>query len=58
MIHILEGYTLYDKRYNQEVQVVAKYDDRIVVSTDVREWKDETRYDIKRPISETRFDIV
>lgn len=56
-MHVLEGYMVYDKRYSDYVQVVSKHDDFIVLSTDIDEWKDETRYKVQTPLDEDRFKL-
>jgi len=57
-IHLSRGFTLHDKRYKQDVQVVkVKRDDEVVLTTDIREWKDSTRYTVDLPLDDERFTL-
>jgi len=57
-IHLSREFTLHDKRYGQDVQVIkVKRDDEVVLTTDIREWKDSTRYTVDLPLDDERFTL-
>lgn len=57
-IYLARGFTLHDKRYKQDVQVVkVKRDNEVVLTTDIREWKDSTRYTVDLPLDDERFTL-
>jgi hypothetical protein len=57
-IYLIRGFTLYDNRYNQEVQVISvKRNNEVWLTTDIREWKDSTRYCVDLPLDDERFTL-